>query len=72
MKGGSKPKPRPGGLPPPMMMHPPINQMPQRRIMPRRILPPPQRLAQKPMPRKLSKSSEELDDVLKKLKEIGK
>ena len=61
--GKSKPGPRPGFPPTPPGM------LPQRRVTPRRILPPAQR---KPVRRPVGKPKKEMDDVLKKLKEMGK
>lgn len=55
-------RPRPGLTPPPMM---------RRRPIPRRILPPAQRRPPPARPRRV-KTSKELDDVLKKLKSMGK
>ncbi len=44
---------------------------PRRRVMPRRIMPAAHRPAPRPAPRKPVKTSSELDDVLKKLKDMG-
>lgn len=57
--------PRRPGFPPPTTRIPLSRPMPQRRIMP-----PPQRPSVKPLPKRESNS--ELDDVLKKLKDMGR
>ena len=67
--GKSRPGPRPG----PRFGFPPSRRMPLTRPMPRRILPPTQRPpVRRPMPKPKAKPKTELDDVLKKLKEMGK
>jgi len=73
----------PGRPGPPMSPPPAYNRTPMRGHMERRILPPPHRAPirpteqiRRPMPlpskKPVSKSKEELDEVLKKLKEMGK
>lgn len=60
---GSRPGPRPGLPRPPGQLHYPIRRPPERRIIPRRPVRPIKRL---------SKPQRELDEVLKKLKRMGK
>ena len=60
---GSRPGPRPGPPRPPGQLHYPIRRPPERRIIPRRPVRPIKRL---------SKPQRELDEVLKKLKRMGK
>lgn len=60
--GGSKPGPKPRFPPSPPGMLP-------QRVMPRRVLPPAQR---QPMKKPAGKPRKDMDDVLKKLKEMGK
>ena len=64
--GKSRPGPRPGPRP----RFPPSAGIPRQRVMPRRILPPAQR---QPVKRPaIRKPRREMEDVLKKLKEMGK
>ena len=63
-------KSRPGPKPEPRFGFPPSSRMPSQRPMPRRILPPTHRQPIRRPP--VQKPKTELDDVLKKLKEMGK
>ena len=50
----------------------PLFPAPGRRVMPRKILPPQRHQVRRPMPKPRAKPKPELDEVLKKLKEMGK
>ena len=68
MKSGGKPKPGPPRYPP---YHPGYQQRPMMRVPERRILMPMQPL-RRPIARVKTGAQKELDEVLKKLKEMGK
>ncbi|MEK6917358.1 MAG: hypothetical protein AABW51_00230 [Nanoarchaeota archaeon] len=65
-------KSRGGPMMPPRSFPPPTMPMMMRRPMQRRILSPQQPVLRKPLPAKPKEENKELDDVLKKLKEMGK
>ena len=68
-KKGGKPQQSPRrGMPPNRFPMVPSRRIPQTRNSPRRLLPPPRR----PTPQPARKNSGEFEDVLKKLKEMGK
>ncbi len=72
MKSGGKPKPGPGPRPPYAPQYFPGYQRPMIRVPERRILVPVQQPLRKPIAKIKSGAQKELDDVLKKLKEMGK
>lgn len=71
IKSNFRKSPPPRRGPGPGFPHVP-STTPRRRIMPRRVMPAAHRPAPRPAPRKPAKTHEELDKVLKKLKDMGK
>ena len=72
MKSGGKPKPGSGPRPPYAPQYFPGYQRPMMRVPERRILMPTQQPLRKPIAKVKSGAQKELDEVLKKLKEMGK